>query len=133
MARVIQQTVTFAAPPRVLYDLYTDARKHSAATGGRAAVTRRAGGRFSAFGGALRGKILGLVPNRMVVQTWRGADWRATDLDSILLLTFTKTSRGARVTLVHANVPDRHQGRIRRGWRTYYWTPWRAYLSRRSR
>lgn len=67
----------------------------------------------------------------MIVQSWRGSDWKKTDLDSVLILTFSKASGGARIDLVHANVPDRHYAGIRKGWTKYYWNPWRAYLRRK--
>ena len=49
---------------------------------------------------------------------------------SVLVLAFATAPGGARLTLVHANVPDRHAGGIRRGWPKYCWKPWRAYLGR---
>ncbi len=99
MAKTIQQSVKFSAPPDRLYDIYMDSKKHGAVIKSRASISRRVGGRFSAFGGMLRGKILVLVPKRMIVQTWRGSDWRKSDPDSILILTFGKaTEAGTNIT-----------------------------------
>jgi len=128
MAKTIQQSVKFAASPRELYSTYLDSRKHGAAIDSTASVERRVGGRFTAFDGMLRGKILALVPGRMIVQSWRGADWKKTELDSVLTLTFEKARGGARLGLVHANIPNRHAASIQHGWHNYYWRPWRAYL-----
>lgn len=133
MTRAIQQSVTFNASPQALFDIYTNSTRHSAATGGRATVGRRPGAGFTAFGGMLRGRMLAVVPGRMVVQTWRGADWKKSELDSILILTFSKAGRGGRVDLAHVNTPARHQAGIRRGWPKHYWRPWRAYLKRARR
>ncbi len=133
MPKTIQQTVKFAAPPEKLFDVYLDSKKHAAAINSRASISRRVGGRFSAFGGMLRGRILALVPKRMIVQTWRGSDWKKSDGDSILILTFTKASGGGRIHLVHANIPDRRYAHINRGWPKYYWKPWRTYLRRAGR
>ena len=128
MPRTIQQRVSFSASPEALYEIYMSSRKHSAATGGPAVLSRKVGGRFTAWGDHLSGKTIALVPGRMIVQTWRGSNWRKRDADSILILTFEKAARGGRVYLVHANVPDAHAASINRGWHTYYWRPWRAYL-----
>ena len=128
MAKTIQQSVRFGAPAERLFDIYMDSKKHGAAIGSTASVQRKVGGRFAAFGGMLRGKILTIVPGRMIVQSWRGSDWKKTELDSILTLTFEKAGRGARLGLVHANLPDRRAASIQRGWHNYYWRPWRAYL-----
>lgn len=132
MAKTIQQTVTLPASPRALYDIYMDARKHAAAVGSPVAISRRVGGTFRAFGGSLRGKNLALVPGRLIVQAWRGNVWKRTDPDSILILTFRPAAAGGRVDLVHANVPDRVSPMITRGWNTYYWKRWKAYLRRQG-
>lgn len=133
MAKTLQQTVTFPVPPEKLFDIYLDSKKHAAAINSRASITRKVGGAFSLFGGMLRGKNLAIVPGRMIVQTWRGSDWRKADADSILILTFSRARGGGRLSLVHANIPDRHYAHINRGWPKYYWKPWRAYLRRKGR
>src|SRR5262245_38583293 len=74
--RTIRQTVTFRASPERLFALYASSREHSAATGARAVVSRRVGGAFSAYGGHLCGRNLAMVPGRLIVQSWRGSDWR---------------------------------------------------------
>src|SRR3989304_3511877 len=94
MAKTIQQTVKLPASPRALFDIYMDARKHAAAVGSTVAISRRVGGAFRAFGGMLRGKVLALVPGQMIVQAWRSKNWRRTDLDSILILTFRSAPAG---------------------------------------
>ena len=133
MAKTIQQSVKFRVSPEELFDIYMNSKKHSAATNSRVSVSRKVTGRFTAFGGMLRGKILALAPKRMIVQSWRGSDWKKTDLDSILILTFSRVRRGGRISLVHANVPDRHYAGINKGWAKYYWKPWKAYLKRKGR
>ncbi|MBI3456970.1 MAG: SRPBCC domain-containing protein [Candidatus Rokubacteria bacterium] len=130
MARTIQQTVEFRVPPETLFDVYMDSKAHSAAIGAKASVSRRVGGRFTAFGRALLGRNLAIVPRRMIVQSWRGSSWKRTDLDSVLILTFRKVRGGGRITLVHANVPDTYHASIRKGWNTYYWKRWKAYLAK---
>lgn len=128
MAKTIEQAVRFRVSPERLFDIYMDSKRHAAAINSTASVSRKVGGRFTAFEGALVGKNLALVPGRMIVQSWRGSYWKRADLDSILILTFSKTPRGGRIRLVHANVPDRYHASIRKGWNEYYWTRWRAYL-----
>ncbi|MEK6568691.1 MAG: SRPBCC domain-containing protein [candidate division NC10 bacterium] len=130
--KTIQQTVTFGVPPEKLFDIYLDAKKHAAAVNSQASISRKVGGRFRIFGGALQGKNLAVVPKRMIVQTWRGSNWKKSEGDSILILTFTKTRGGGRINLVHV-LPDRHYAGCNRGWKKYYWKPWRAYLRRAGR
>ncbi|HXZ44661.1 MAG TPA: SRPBCC family protein [archaeon] len=129
MTPAIQQRVRFNASPARLFKLYMDSRQHSVATHAKAVVSRRPGGRFSAFDGMITGKMLAIVPNRMIVQAWRAKHWKKTDLDSVLVLTFSKITDGTQVDLVHVNVPEHDHDGVKKGWAKYYWKPWRAYLA----
>lgn len=132
MTKAIQQSVKFTASPETLFEMYMDSDRHTQATGMPAKLGRKAGGEFTAFGGMLVGKNLLIVPKKMIVQSWRSSAWKKTDSDSILILTFSKSASGARVDLVHVNVPAHdHQG-VTEGWKKYYWNPWRAYLAKRQ-
>ncbi len=132
MAKTIQQTVTFKANAAKLYALYADSKLHSAATGQKASVGA-AGGKFSAFGGMITGKIIHTEKNRSMVQTWRAKGWKKTDPDSILILNFEDTKAGGRVRMVHANVADHDAKGVTAGWKNFYWDPWRKYLSEAAR
>jgi uncharacterized protein YndB with AHSA1/START domain len=128
MARTIEQVVTFKAPPARVYQTYLNAREHGAACGwGRVKMTPKVGGRMQ-VAPHISGTFLWLVPGRVIAQTWRGADWKASETDSLLLLTLERTRGGCRMKMVHANVPDAHARSITAGWRQYYWKPWKAHL-----
>jgi activator of HSP90 ATPase len=74
MTPVIQAGAIFHnATPAMLYELFMDSAKHSAATGMPAKISAKVGGKWSAFGGMIHGKTLALVPNKMTVQTWRSS------------------------------------------------------------
>ena len=129
MTPAIQQSVEFGESPETLYELYIDSKKHSQATGAPAKVSRKASGAFTAFNGQLKGKNLLVVPNKMIVQSWRSTGWKKSDPDSILVMRFSETKTGGRVDLVHVNVPEYdHQG-VADGWEHYYWQPWRDHLA----
>jgi activator of HSP90 ATPase len=134
MTPVIEQSISFDATPAKLYDLFMDSAKHTAATGMPAKVSRKSGGKWSAFSGMILGKNLVLIPNRMIVQTWRSSEWKKRDPDSILVVSFEKSaSGGAHVHLTHVGVPEYdHQG-VTDGWVKFYWEPWKAYLAARKR
>ena len=129
MTPAIQQRVRFNTSPARLFNLYMDSGQHSAATHAKAFVSRKVGGKFSAFGGVITGKMLAIVPNRMIVQAWRAKHWRKADLDSILVLQFSKVESGTQIDLVHVNVPAHDHDGVKKGWVKYYWKPWRAYLA----
>jgi activator of HSP90 ATPase len=128
--KTIVQKIVFKAPPKELFELYMDSKKHSLISGGaKAVLSRKAGGSFSVHGGYCKGKNLLLVPNKMIVQTWRASNWSKSDLDSIFILTFEKVSGGTEVTMVHADVPDKEAKHLTKGWHDHYWTPWKKYLA----
>ena len=127
--RTIIQKIKFKAGPGILYELYMDSKKHSLATGGKAVMSRKVGGTFSAYGGYIKGKNLLLDPGKMIVQSWRGMEWTKKDRDSTFVLIFEKTKGGGLVTMVHANVPDRFAKHLAKGWKDHYWKPWVRYLA----
>jgi activator of HSP90 ATPase len=133
MTRAIQQRVKFNTSPARLFNLYMDSKQHTVATHATALVRRKVGGKFSAFGGVITGKILAIVPNRMIVQVWRAKHWKKTDLDSTLVLTFRETKQGAQIDLVHVNVPEHDHKGVGNGWVKYYWKPWKVYLAQEHR
>jgi activator of HSP90 ATPase len=133
MTRVIEQSVTFKTTPAELYQLFVDSAKHSAATGAPAKISRKVGGRWSAFGGMILGRNLALVPNRTIVQSWRSSAWKPSDPDSILILRFEKTKNGATVHLAHVGVPRHDHKGVTQGWKKYYWEPWGKYFKGRKR
>ena len=128
MQRTIRQSAAFPVSPKVLFEVYLDSKKHAAATGAVAHLSRKVGGAWKAHGGMIGGTNLLIVPGRMIVQTWRAKFWKKEDV-SILILQFTKAAGGARVDLVQAGVPAYDQKGVREGWRKYYWKPWKKYLA----
>jgi uncharacterized protein YndB with AHSA1/START domain len=128
MPRTVTLAVVLPAAPERLYSMYLDPRVHAAFTGAPVKIGARPGARFEAFGGALSGRILQVVPGRLIVQTWRSTQFARRDLDSTLVLSFWKERAGGRIELTHVNVADRDFAGVSEGWGKYYWTPWRAYL-----
>ncbi len=134
MAKTIEQTIALSVPAERLYRMYLSAREHEAACGGwgKAKIVARVGGRMT-MAPSIWGKFLALVPGRMILQTWRGADWKKSDLESLLLFTFQRAGKGCRLTMVHANVPAHKVKSISSptdGWYKHYWNPWRAHLKK---
>lgn len=133
MTPTIEQSVNFKSTPAELYELFMDSAKHTAATGAPAKVSRKVGGKWSAFGGMILGKNLSLLPNRMIVQSWRSSAWKADDPDSILVVRFKKTRSGVAINLAHVGVPPYDHKGVTEGWRKYYWETWGEYFKARKR
>ena len=130
MPRTIQMAAQLPESPDRLFDMYLDPVIHAAFTGAPVTIAPSVGAEFRAFDGALSGRILHLVPKRLIVQAWRADHWSLEDLDSTLVLTFWPDEGGARIEFVHVNVADHDFAGVSEGWEKYYWTPWRKYLEK---
>ena len=131
MPRTVTQSVTLPARAKDLYAMYLSPRAHGAITGGKVVIGSQRGSKFRAFGGALSGQLLQAVPGRLIVQAWRSRAFHKSDADSTLILRFTPKGRSGRIDLVHVNVPNHDYHGVNRGWKNYYWKPWRKYLASR--
>ena len=132
MPRTIILAASLPATPDKLFDMYLDAEAHAAFTGLRVILEPHRGGVFEAFDGMLSGTILHVEPKTLIVQTWRSGNWPLTAMDSVLMLSFWPAEDGARIELVHVNVPEEDFAGVSQGWEKYYWTPWHDYLIGKS-
>jgi uncharacterized protein YndB with AHSA1/START domain len=110
--------------------MYLNLVEHAAFTGSPVTISAHPGAEFRAFNDVITGTILQVVPKRLIVQSWRSPHWGPADLDSTLILTFLPEGDGGRIELVQVNVVDNDFAGVSHGWEKYYWTPWRAYLTR---
>jgi activator of HSP90 ATPase len=111
MTPVVEQSVSFRATPAQLYELFMDSAKHTAATGMPAKISPKVGGKWSAFGGMILGRNLVLIPNRMIVQTWRSSAWKKADPDSILVVRFEKAAGAAKQPCIWPTLASRNTTR----------------------
>jgi len=131
MPKTIKQTVTLPASCERLFKMYLGPKAHAAFTGGKVKISSKPGSEFSAFDGMIMGKMLHIIPKRLIVQSWRAAHWKSADIDSILILSFWPEGDEGRIELVHVNVADHDYKDVNLGWKKYYWRPWREYLRKK--
>jgi activator of HSP90 ATPase len=131
MPKLVKQSVVLPASARELYAMYLNPRTHAAITGHKVEIGARPGTRFSAFDGALSGRILQTIPGCLIVQAWRSRPFYKDDVDSTLVLRFTSHGTKGRIDLMHVNVPDHDFLGVTNGWKQYYWKPWRKFLAAR--
>ncbi len=129
MAKNVILAASFPTTPDRLFDMYLDPQSHAAITGAAVTIEPRPGASFRAFDGMLSGTMLHIEPKRLIVQTWRSANWPTEAMDAVLTLSFWPEGDAARIELVHVNVPDEDFAGVSQGWEKYDWNPWRAYLS----
>src|SRR5215470_7954101 len=73
--KTLQQTVTFKASPQEVYDMLMDSKKHRSLSGEPAKISKKVGGKFTAWGSHLSGINLVLKPGEKIVQAWRATGW----------------------------------------------------------
>jgi activator of HSP90 ATPase len=130
MAKTITQKVLFKnTTTKVLYKMYMNEKTHSIVTASPAKITPKEGSKFSAHNGSITGKNLQLLKDKLIVQSWRINDWDVQAIDSTFILSFEQNGKDAVLTMVHANIPDQHVKHIDKGWKDYYWTPWKMHLA----
>jgi hypothetical protein len=152
-----------------LYDAYLSSAEHAAMTADGTltatfhrpsegdVATGRVGDELRAFGApgpdgqtrfSLRARILHLVPERVIVLSWKNRVWDLaidasdiTDLASTVVLTFRDNFAGAEIVLAQVNVPDYkvqvpETGEIgplsqivNTHWNLLYWEPMRRYFA----
>ena len=81
MRTIISQSVVLPAPAESLFAMYTDPAKHAAITGAPVAISVEPGSPFQAFNGALTGAMLRIIPQRLVIQSWRSIKFNDRDPD----------------------------------------------------
>jgi len=129
MATIIQQEVFKGTTTKSLYDLYMNAKTHSLIIDGPVVVSEVPGSSFTAFGDYITGKILMLVKDQLIVQSWRGSDWKKDDPDSVFVLALEQKGKDSVLNMIHSNVPEEHMKNLDQGWHDHYWNPWKQHLA----
>ncbi|MDA4128417.1 MAG: SRPBCC family protein [Thaumarchaeota archaeon] len=130
--RTIRQTVNFKADPHDVYELLMDFELHSKFTGSKATINREIGGKVEAYDGYLEGSNKELIPDKKIVQKWRGSDW-PEDWCSTATFQFKKAPKGTKMIFVQTGVPDNEYQSTSEGWVEYYWERMSQTLSKRTR
>ena len=120
--KALQQTVTFKASPRQVYDMLMDSKKHQSLSGQRAKISRKVGGKFTAWDSHISGFNLVLKPGEKIVQAWRATGWWP-DHYSIATYDIAKTHGGTRLKFTQIGIPPGRYSGHQRGWIETYWTP----------
>ena len=130
MAKTISQKIVFKkTTPKALYELYMNAKKHAMISGAPATVSSKVGGKYSVHGGYITGENLHLVKDKLIVQTWRAQGWDENDVDSTFIISLEPKGKDVILQAIHANVPDKHEAGIAKGWIDHYWNPWKQHLA----
>ena len=131
MATSIHQEVTLKASPRRIYRAFMNSHEHAAFTAnGKAKISAREGGAFSAHDGYVNGRNIELKPGRRIVQAWR-VNGMPEGVYSIARFELKKVRGGTRLVFDQTGLPPEHVGHLSSGWKARYWKPLKAYLAKR--
>jgi activator of HSP90 ATPase len=122
-------SVELPVEPERLYKAWLSSQEHSAFTGSVARITARVAGAFTAWDGYISGRTLELEPYRRIVQAWRTTEFPEGAEDSRLEITIDVVEGGAKLTLIHTNLPEGSSEEYRQGWEDFYFAPMRAYFA----
>ena len=127
--KTIKQKVIFKASPHDIYEMLMDSKKHAAFTGDDAEISRRVGGKITAYGGYIDGKNVELVKDSKIVQKWRGSDWLEGHY-STATFELKAVGDGTQLTFTQTDVPDEQHGAISKGWIEHYWDKMKKVLKK---
>ena len=127
----LKQVVTFKARPHDLYEMIIDSKKHAQFSGAKAKMTKKIGGRFNAYGGWISGTNLKLIPDKLIVQEWRGKNWPQDHFSNVMFL-FTKTATGTTLTFSQTSIPADTYVHISKGWKEQYWDKMKVQLGEKK-
>ena len=127
--KTIKQSVTFEANPHEIYEMLIDSSKHSKFTGAKAEIDRREGGRFKAYDGWISGTTIKLIPDKKIIQLWRGDDWPENHYSKATFL-LKKIKNGTHLTFKQSDVPSEHYEDISQGWHEHYWNKMKEILNK---
>jgi activator of HSP90 ATPase len=127
--KTLQQTVTFKASPLEVYEMIMDSKKHQSLSGEKASISKKVGGKFTAWGSHLSGINLALKPGRKIVQAWRATGWWP-DHYSIAIFDINKVKGGAKLKFTQIGIPPNRYSGHYRGWIETYWTPMKEVFAK---
>ena len=129
MSKTISEVIDFdVGTPEEIFNLYMDSQKQAEVSGYDFNIGQNVGDKFTALNGMVKGRNLYIIPNRMIVQSWRNLIWKKDTLDAVVTMIFTQHENGTRIELINANIPEKEQQFIGRDtlldlWKAYIKSP----------
>jgi activator of HSP90 ATPase len=128
--KTLHQSVVFEAEPHQVFEMLMDSKKHAAFTGAKAKIGRNVGDSFSVWDDWATGSNVQIVPDKKIVQKWRGADW-PKDHYSQVMFELKKIDRGTRLDFTQTDIPEALYEEIAQGWKEWYWEKLRAFFAKK--
>lgn len=126
----LRVSTTVPAAPTTLYLAWLSSEQHSAMTSGPAKIDSTVGGKFTALGGYISGKLVILDLGRRLVMSWRTNDFPREAPDSRVEVHLEALGGSTRVTVLHTDIPEGQAERYRSTWNDQYFGPMRTFFSK---
>jgi activator of HSP90 ATPase len=91
-------------------------------------ISLHQGGAFALFGGHIVGLQIELVPDELIVQAWRVANWDR-GIYSIARFDLAAQGAGTKILFDHTGFPKGQGEHLAEGWQANYWSPLQKYLA----
>lgn len=127
--KTIKQTAVFKASSHEVYEALMDSKKHSEFSGEDASISRKVGGKISAYSGYIDGENLELVKDKKIVQKWRGSDWPERHY-STATFELKKVPGGTKLIFTQTEVPEEFCKDVSDGWKEFYWEKMKRMLEK---
>lgn len=133
MTHTIRTTFTLPVSPVKAFALLTEARKIRAWSGQAGTVQPAIGGKFSMFGGWVKGNVLAYQPGKHLAYTWLPADWKKGTPPSIVVYRFTRAGSKTRVAILHKHLPTASAMRDHtQGWKEHVAGPLKQFIAEKG-
>jgi activator of HSP90 ATPase len=104
-----------------------DSKKHTSLSGEKAEISRKPGGKFTAWNGHITGFNLVVKPGKKIVQAWRATGWWP-DHFSLAIFDLKGVRHGTKLEFTQIGIPPARYSGHYRGWIEAYWTPMKEIL-----
>ncbi|KAJ3091420.1 hypothetical protein HK100_007181 [Physocladia obscura] len=115
----ITMNVEFVCSASDLYNTLLDPSRVQIWSRGPATIKPEVGADVALFGGNVTGKILELVPNKRIVQTWRLKTWPANHFSTVTLF-LEEQRESVTLRLSQTDVPVGEKDLTTKNWTGYY-------------
>ena len=129
---IIQKDCFKDIPIATLYNIYKNAKEHSASVGVIAKIQNKQGAKFTAHNGYVTGKNLQLIKEKLIVQSWRASDWSKPDVESTFILRLEQMRHDSTITVVHAMLRINILQALRKAGRLLLET-WKKYFAEKQK
>ena len=131
MTATINQKVIFQnTTTKKVYALYMNTKKHAMISGGSVKVSEKPGSKLEVFDGYITGETLLTIKNELIVQQWRGSDWKKSASHSVLVIALQQKGKQVILNVTHSNIPADKSADLNKGWHEFYWDRYKKHLSK---